>query len=68
MQEHYRLADGVSKDEANLVFNNAARKVIKDTFKHFRCISVASYYMQVNLPPFCALVLKLLIFYFDMQM
>jgi magnesium-transporting ATPase (P-type) len=52
MQEHYRLANGVSKDEANLVFHNAARKVIKDTFKHTRCIYVASYYMQVNLLPF----------------
>jgi hypothetical protein len=34
MQEHYRLADGVREDEANLIFNNAARKVIKVTFKH----------------------------------
>jgi hypothetical protein len=33
MQEHYRLLDGVSKDEANLIFNNAERKVIKDAFK-----------------------------------
>jgi hypothetical protein len=68
MQEQYRLADGVSKDEANLVFNNAAWKVIKDAFKHAHCISVASYYMQENLCPFCTQVLKLLIFYFDMQM
>jgi hypothetical protein len=44
MQEHYRLADGVSEGQANLVFNNDAWKVIKDTFKHARCISVASYY------------------------
>jgi hypothetical protein len=44
MQEHYRLADDVSEDEANLVFNNATRKVIKDAFKDARCISVASYY------------------------
>jgi hypothetical protein len=68
MQEHYRLADGIRKDEANLVFNNAARKVIKDVFKHARCIFVASYYTQVNLLPFCTQVLKLLIFYFGMQM
>jgi hypothetical protein len=53
MQEHYRLADSVSEDEANLVFNNVARKVIKDVFKHARCIFVASYYTQVNLLPFC---------------
>jgi hypothetical protein len=62
------LADGVSEDEANLVFNNAAQKVIMDVFKHAHCISVAFYYMQVNLLPFCTRVLKLLIFYFDMRM
>jgi hypothetical protein len=53
MQVHYRLADGVIEDEVNLIFNNAPRKVIKDTFKHTRCISIASYYTQVNLLPFC---------------
>jgi hypothetical protein len=62
MQEHYRFADGVSEDEANLIFNNATRKVIKDVFKNARCISVASYYTQVNLLPFCTHVLNLLIF------
>jgi hypothetical protein len=36
-------------DDANCVFNIAAQKVIKDTFKHARCISVAFYYTQVNL-------------------
>jgi hypothetical protein len=44
MQEHYRLADGVIEDEANLIFNNATQKVIKDTFKHAHCVSVVSYY------------------------
>jgi hypothetical protein len=68
MQEHYRLADGNSEVEANLIFNNVIQKVINDTFKHARCISVVSYYTQVNLIPFCMQVLKLLIFYFDMQM
>jgi hypothetical protein len=68
MQEHYRLVDGVSKDKTNLIFNNAARKVIKNAFKHTRCISVASYYMQVNLLFFYTQVFKLLIFYFEMQM
>jgi hypothetical protein len=68
MQEHYRLANGVNEDEANLVFNNVTWKVIKDTFKHARCISIASYYTQMNLLPFCMQVLKLLIFYFDIQM
>jgi hypothetical protein len=51
IQEYYRLADGISEDEANLVFNNAAQKVIKDAFKHARCLSIASYYTQVNLIP-----------------
>jgi hypothetical protein len=60
MQKHYRLADGVHEDEASLVFNNA--------FKHTRCTSMASYYTQVNLLPFCTQLLNLLIFYFDMQM
>jgi hypothetical protein len=44
MQEHYRLAEGVCEDEANLIINNATCKVIKDAFKHAHCISVASYY------------------------
>jgi hypothetical protein len=52
MQEHYHLVDNISEDEANLIFNNATRKVIKDAFKHARCVSVASY-TQVNLLPFC---------------
>jgi hypothetical protein len=58
MQEYFCLADGVSEVEANLVFNNAARKVIKDAFKHARCISVVIYYMGVNLILFCMQVLK----------
>jgi hypothetical protein len=68
MQEHYRLADGVSEDEVNFIFKNATWKVIKNAFKHARCIFVASYYTLVNLLPFCTQVLKLLIFYFDRQM
>ncbi len=44
MQEYFCLADGVSEAEASLVFNNVARKEIKDAFKHVRCISVATYY------------------------
>jgi hypothetical protein len=54
--------------EANLIFNNATHKVIKFAFKHACCISIVSYYMQMNLLHFCTHVLKLLIFYFDMQM
>ena len=47
MQEHFRLVDGASEVEASTVFNNAARKVIKDAFKHARYRSVATYYTQV---------------------
>jgi hypothetical protein len=68
IQEHYLLAEGVSENEASLVFNNVAWKVIKDAFKHARCIFVASYYTHVNLLLFCTHVLKLLFFYFDMKM
>jgi hypothetical protein len=45
------LANGISMDATNLVFNKATQKVIKDTFKHARCISIATYYSQVNLLP-----------------
>jgi hypothetical protein len=45
MHEHYRLADGVSEDEANLFFNHTTQKVIKDALKHAHYIYVASYYM-----------------------
>jgi hypothetical protein len=62
MQEYYHLAEGVSEDETSLIFYNVACKVIKDTFKHARCISVASYYTQVNLLLFCTQVLRLLFF------
>jgi hypothetical protein len=34
MQEHFGLVHGVSEVETSFVFNNIARKVIKDTFKH----------------------------------
>jgi hypothetical protein len=47
MQKHFRLADGVSEVEAISVFNNTARKVMKDTIKHARCISIVIYYTYV---------------------
>jgi hypothetical protein len=47
IQEHFCLANGVSEADAYSVFNNDAWKVIKDAFKHARCISVVTYYMQV---------------------
>jgi hypothetical protein len=67
MHEHFRLADKVSEAKASLEFNNATRKVIKDAFKHVRCISVATNYTYVNLLLFYTQVLKILFFYFDIQ-
>jgi hypothetical protein len=51
MLDHCRLGEGVSEDEANLVFNNVAR-----------CIYVTSYYTHVNLLLFYMQMLKLLFF------
>jgi hypothetical protein len=47
MQEHFRLAEGVSLDSANIVFDKAARKVMKDAIKHDRLVSAALYHSQV---------------------
>jgi hypothetical protein len=44
MQEHFCVADGVSEAKANSLFNNAARKVIKNAFKHAHCISITIYH------------------------
>jgi hypothetical protein len=68
MQEHYRLADGITEDEANLIINNATWKVIQNAFKHVCCISVASYYTQVNLLPLLQADVEVIFFYFDKQM
>jgi hypothetical protein len=38
------LADSIGEDKANVVFNNATQKVIKDAFKDAHYIFVASYY------------------------
>jgi hypothetical protein len=46
-QEHFHLAEGVNLETANIVFDKAAQKVIKDTVKHARLISTALYYSQV---------------------
>jgi hypothetical protein len=46
MQELYRLPKGVSEDNALLVFNNSARKVIKDAIKNARYHSITYYYMR----------------------
>jgi hypothetical protein len=39
----YRLAEGVSKDDASLLFNKSAQKVIKDAIKHVRYQSITYY-------------------------
>jgi hypothetical protein len=41
------LVDGVSEVEASSVFNNVARNVIKDAFKHAGPISIVVYYTLV---------------------
>jgi hypothetical protein len=47
MQEHFRLAEGISEDVANIVFNKDARKVIKDAIKHAHLVSISVFHMQV---------------------
>jgi hypothetical protein len=47
VQELYHLSKGVSEDDALLVFNNSARKVIKDTIKHARYQLITYYYKCV---------------------
>jgi hypothetical protein len=41
------LAEGISEDVANIVFNKVARKVIKDAIKHARLVSISVFYTQV---------------------
>jgi hypothetical protein len=38
------LAEGVSMEMSNIVFDKAARKVIKDIVKHVSLVSTALYY------------------------
>jgi hypothetical protein len=47
MQEHFHLAEGVSIKAANIFFNKAVRKVIKEVVKHARLVSTALYYTKV---------------------
>jgi hypothetical protein len=46
-QEHFYLAEGVRIEMANIVFDKATRKVIKDAVKHACLVSTALYYSQV---------------------
>jgi hypothetical protein len=47
MQEHFCLTEDVSIEMANIVFDKAVQKVIKDTAKHVRLVSNTLYYSQV---------------------
>jgi hypothetical protein len=51
MQEHFRLAEGVSLETTNIAFDKAVQKVINDTIKHARVISTTLYYLQVFYHP-----------------
>jgi hypothetical protein len=41
IQEHFRLAEGVSLEVASIVFDKAAQKVIKDVIKHAHLVLLA---------------------------
>jgi hypothetical protein len=47
MQDHFDLAESVSMEMANIVFNKVAQKMIKDAVKHARLVFTALYYSQV---------------------
>jgi hypothetical protein len=46
-QEHFHLAEDISIEMANIVFDKAMRKVIKDVVKHAYHVSAALYYSQL---------------------
>jgi hypothetical protein len=41
------LVEGINLEAANIVFDKATRKVIKDAVKHARFVSTALYYSEV---------------------
>jgi hypothetical protein len=47
MQDHFCLAEGVSMEMTNIVFDKMTQKVIKDTINHVHLVSTALYYSQV---------------------
>jgi hypothetical protein len=51
VQELCRLAEGVLEDDASLVFNNSAWKVIKDAIQHARCQSFTFHYRRELMQP-----------------
>jgi hypothetical protein len=46
-QEHFHLAEGVSLESANIVFNKVAWKVLQDAIKLAHLVSTATYYSHV---------------------
>jgi hypothetical protein len=50
VQELYHFAEHVSEDDASLVFNNSAQKVIKDAIKHARYQSITYYMHKLKKP------------------
>jgi hypothetical protein len=45
--EHFHLAEGVSVEISNIVFDKATQKVINDAAKHACPVSTALYYSQM---------------------
>jgi hypothetical protein len=41
------LAEGISLETSNIIFDKVTQKVIKDTIKHACLVSAALYYLQV---------------------
>jgi hypothetical protein len=47
MQEHFWLEKTIMEEASSFMFNNVARKVIKDYFKHTHLQSITYFYTQV---------------------
>jgi hypothetical protein len=47
MQEYFRLVEGVSLETANIIFDKAVQKVIKDAIKHAHLMSTALYLLYL---------------------
>jgi hypothetical protein len=47
MQKYFHLVEGISSEAANIVFDKAAWKVIKDAVKYAHLVSTALYSTEV---------------------
>jgi hypothetical protein len=47
MQKHFRLAEDVSLEMTNIVFDKAAQKVIKGVIKHAHLVSTNLHYSPI---------------------